>query len=107
MSLFIQFMELSPGMRVLDVGGQPATWREVQMPLNITIINLPGVVKPEEKVDQHRLRFIDGDACDMSDFGPGEFDIVYSNSVIEHVGGDDRQEALAREVRRLGARYWV
>jgi hypothetical protein len=32
---------------------------------------------------------------------------VFSNSVIEHVGPEDRQAAFAREVRRLGRSYWV
>ena len=37
----------------------------------------------------------------------GEFEIVFSNSVIEHVGSDDRQRAFASEVRRVGRKFWV
>jgi len=32
---------------------------------------------------------------------------VFSNSVIEHVGPEDKQEQFAREVVRLGKSYWV
>jgi hypothetical protein len=34
-------------------------------------------------------------------------DFVFSNSVIEHVGGAERRAQFAREVRRIGRSYWV
>jgi hypothetical protein len=40
-------------------------------------------------------------------FSDGEFDIVFSNSVIEHLGTWEAQQRFAREVRRVGRRYWV
>ena len=43
----------------------------------------------------------------MDAFTDAQFDVVFSNSVIEHVGDDARQEAMAREVRRVGRRYFV
>src|SRR5262249_41817791 len=52
-------------------------------------------------------RSIEGDACRVENLKDHSFDIVFSNSVIEHVGGADRQENFAREVRRLGHSYWV
>ncbi|MCI0670094.1 MAG: hypothetical protein L0Y64_06505 [Myxococcaceae bacterium] len=33
--------------------------------------------------------------------------MVFSNSVIEHVGDEARQTAFAKTVLRLGKRYWV
>jgi hypothetical protein len=35
------------------------------------------------------------------------FDVVYSNSVIEHLGTFENQQAFAREARRVGRGYWV
>lgn len=42
----------------------------------------------------------------MPEFADGSFDLVFSNSVIEYVGGPDDQQAMAREIRRIGRR-WV
>jgi hypothetical protein len=40
-------------------------------------------------------------------FRDGAFDVVFSNSVIEHVGDADSQRRFAREVARVGRAYWV
>ena len=43
----------------------------------------------------------------MLPFRDKAFDIVFSNSVIEHVGDARSQQAFADEVRRVGRGYWV
>ena len=40
-------------------------------------------------------------------FGEREFDVIFSNSVIEHVGQFADQQRMADEVRRVGEGYWV
>ena len=40
-------------------------------------------------------------------FRDGAFDVVFSNSVIEHVGDAASQERFAREVARVGRGFWV
>lgn len=52
------------------------------------------------------ILYVQGDACDLP-FADGEFDIVFSNAVVEHVGGRDRQRALASEAVRVGRRVFV
>jgi hypothetical protein len=42
----------------------------------------------------------------MLPFADGEFDIAFSNSVIEHVPAD-RQRAFAAEVQRVAKRYFI
>jgi hypothetical protein len=92
--------------RILDVGGTPGLWEFVKAPLRITILNLPGSVKPDY-ASHHQFDFVEGDGCNLQPFGDHSFDIVFSNSVIEHVGDTCRQEAFAREIQRVGKHFWV
>jgi SAM-dependent methyltransferase len=52
------------------------------------------------------IRYVQGDACALP-FADGEFDIVFSNAVIEHVGGRERQRAFVSEALRVGRRIFV
>jgi SAM-dependent methyltransferase len=53
-----------------------------------------------------RIRYVQGDACDLP-FADGEFDVVFSNAVIEHVGDRDRQRRLVSEALRVGRRVFL
>ena len=46
------------------------------------------------------------DATARLPFDDGEFDLVYSSSVVEHLAPADRA-AYAAEIRRVGRAYWV
>ena len=49
-----------------------------------------------------------GDACDLPSALRGQrFDLVFSNSVIEHVGGHSRRAAFADSVHALSDHHWV
>lgn len=98
---------LQAGMGVLDLGGQPDIWDFVTAPLEITILNLPGVAAEPPAGSVHKFTFIEGDACNVAQFADSAFEVVFSNSVIEHVGEEDKQQEFAKEVRRLGDKYWV
>ena len=52
------------------------------------------------------IRYVQGDACALP-FADGEFDLVFSNAVIEHVGGRDRQRRLVLEAIRVGRRVFI
>lgn len=52
------------------------------------------------------IRYVQGDACELP-FGDGEFDIVFSNAVIEHVGDRERQRELVSEAVRVGRRAFI
>ena len=106
MRLFAELMCVKEGATVLDLGGQPKIWDNFPLPLKITILNLPGIVEPYN-ASRHEIRYVEGDACNVKEFGDRRFDLVFSNSVIEHVGPAEKQVDFAREVRRLGKSYWV
>lgn len=99
-------LDLQPGSRIIDLGGTSSIWAHVELPLDITIVNLPGVDVDEAKVPQHMITFVVGDATALA-YPNASFDMVFSNSVIEHVGGPEKRRAFAREVRRLAPRYYV
>jgi 2-polyprenyl-3-methyl-5-hydroxy-6-metoxy-1,4-benzoquinol methylase len=99
-------MGVADGMSVIDLGGSPMTWKTVPFSLNLTVLNLPGGV-PRDNAIRHKITYIEGDACDVKEFGDRSFDMVFSNSVIEHVGAVDKRASFAKEVRRLGRSYWV
>jgi hypothetical protein len=106
MDAFVDRIGISADARVLDLGGTPDIWNTIPARLDITILNLPGETG-QHIPTHHRVRFIEGDACDAPQLKAGDFDVVFSNSVIEHVGSEERQEAFAATVRRLARRYWV
>ncbi len=114
MEMFVKTLNVKPGARVLDLGGAPAIWESVAVPLEITLLNLPGAVSSGELeilqspgLKHHVFHVMEGDACNVEQFGNRAFDLVFSNSVIEHVGPPEKQAEFAREVARLGKSYWV
>ena len=52
------------------------------------------------------IPYVQGDACALP-FEDGAFDIVFSNAVIEHVGGRARQRQLVSEAIRVGRRVFI
>ena len=114
MRRFVGILKIQPGTRVLDLGGAPAIWEHVSVPLEITLLNLPGAVSPSEleilqspSLSHHTFHVIEGDACNVEQFGDRSFNVVFSNSVIEHVGPPAKQAEFAHEVLRLGKSHWV
>jgi hypothetical protein len=90
---------------ILDVGGDPATWSDIALSSKITILNLR-LVDLTGLQGERRMEAVVGDGCCL-DYENGAFDIVFSNSVIEHVGTFERQKAFADEVRRVGKALWI
>ena len=61
--------------------------------------------EPEEWCEG-RIAKTQGDGRSLA-YADNSFDIAYSNSVIEHVGGWEDQVAFAGELRRVAPRYYV
>jgi hypothetical protein len=111
-SLVREAYRLRGAVRVLDLGGTVAYWRAFPTELfgecriSITLLNLPdSEIQPIAVPPGFEL--LPGDGCRMPQYGEASFDIVHSNSVIEHVGDWERMEAFASEIRRVGRAYFV
>jgi SAM-dependent methyltransferase len=53
-----------------------------------------------------RFQQIEADATELP-FPDNTFDIAFSNSVIEHLGTWENQQAFAREARRVARKLWI
>lgn len=93
-------------MRVLDLGGTVDAWRSAPvLPRHVTLVNVAPEPKP---VDDQRFTPIGGDACDPpSSLWEHEYDFVYSNSAIEHVGGHARRSGFAQVARTAAPHHWI
>ena len=102
--LFIEQFNPSASTRILDVGGFPADWAGVPVPSQITIVNLfprdPGWLVSE------RITYQTGDGCKLP-FADQSFDIVFSNSAIEHLPRAEDQLRFASEALRVGKQIFV
>jgi SAM-dependent methyltransferase len=92
--------------RILDVGGSMEYWRALRTEslgprTSISLINLVG-----EKVEGSTFESLVGDARDLP-FVDNAYDIVHSNSVIEHVGSWADMIRMANEIRRVASHYFV
>ncbi len=92
-------------MRVLDLGGTIESWSVAPVqPRHLTIVNRD---EPVSHLDSS-VDFVHGDVCDLDPvLTRSTWDLVYSNSVIEHLGGHERRQAFADGVRGLGTRSWI
>ena len=93
-------------LTLLDVGGTESYWDLNELGetsgIEITLLNLEPLA-----IGRRGFKNIVGDARNMKDFGAQTFDVVFSNSVIEHVGSFRNQRQMADEVRRVGKRYFI
>ena len=105
MRAFAEEFRPTPSTTILDVGGTPYNWKLLGTPGLVTLVNLE---LPREGVDDlpPNLTCVIGSG-ERIDFESGSFDVAFSNSVIEHVGGWQAQQDFAAELRRVGRGVWV
>jgi SAM-dependent methyltransferase len=101
---FVEACRVGPDDRILDVGaGSGAALERFNRTNPIVAIDLrPG---RSEWLASANVSVIRGDATALP-FGDDEFDVAFSNSVIEHIR-PELQPRFAAEVRRVARRYFV
>jgi hypothetical protein len=92
-------------MSVIDLGGTAEAWRRAPVrPASLHIVNLA----PEAADVPAWIRVDQADACNLpTHISSGRYDLVFSNSVIEHVGGHSQRQRFADAIHALADRHWV
>jgi Methyltransferase domain len=91
---------------ILDVGGTNAFWENrgwhERNDVEILTLNLSA-----EQQCHANIKPLAGDATNLSEFADQSIDIVFSNSVIEHLFTFENQKRMAVEVQRVGKAFWI
>lgn len=102
---FSHFSEVEK-IEILDVGGTAYFWQHSTLlshpGIRITLLNLH-----QSETNHPALQAVQGNATDMREFKNGHFDLVFSNSVIEHLYTLEQQQKMASEIRRVGKSYFI
>jgi ubiquinone/menaquinone biosynthesis C-methylase UbiE len=92
-------------LKILDVGGWFKFWEMMEFDKTqhkITVLNIERIESEKENII-----CVVGDARNMNQFNDLEFDIVFSNSVIEHLQTFENQMTMAEEIKRLSNNYFI
>lgn len=96
---------LQKPLTILDIGGTEAYWRMMEFEdpeIKIVLLNLT-----KQKVHHSQFESMAGDATKLDCFADKSVDLVYSNSVIEHLYTITAQKQMAEEIRRVGCNYFI
>lgn len=105
--LFLSTILPQADEQLLDVGGVPESWTARPQPVaKIKCINVLQLEWNPDSFPQHQIELEVGDGCRLQEKDQ-TYPIVFSNSVIEHVGDFQDQERFAKEVRRVGVKLWI
>jgi len=106
MKIFLDLLAKVPKpVRMLDIGGTEDFWKKMEFDEPQVEIVCANLFTFEPKLPF--IKSVKADATNMPEFGDKEFDVVFSNSVIEHVYTLENQVKMANEIRRVGKRYFV
>lgn len=97
--------ELPRPLKILDIGGTQSFWDSMNFnepDVEITLLNLE-----IQKTTHPNFKSVKGNATKLSEYSDKSFDVVFSNSVIEHLFTKENQVLMAKEVRRVGKNYFI
>lgn len=101
------------GISILDIGGTKNFWEMNLKYLpeglvkEVDIVNLPPQKNDQLEINGVVLRFYEGNILVNPNFRKKKYDLVHSNSVIEHVGNLSSQKKMAESVFVMGNYYWI
>lgn len=104
MARFMKTLSPKKSDKILDIGGTAFNWALIDYKHPITLLNLDVPGNASELPENYTCVAGDGTALEYED---KSYEIVFSNSVIEHVGTYEKQKAFAKEASRVGKKLWI
>ncbi|WP_034087984.1 class I SAM-dependent methyltransferase [Streptacidiphilus albus] len=102
---FRRFFPDIESMTVLDLGGTAEMWQRA--PLRAKQVHLVNLAEHPAALPD----WISAEVADVTDpavaAALGEFDLVFSNSTIEHVGGHSQRRRFVAAVESLAPQHWI
>jgi len=110
--LFLQEITPTESMRILDVGYSAKEFSQVDnyiekhypFPWRLTALGIDPVQEFSDRYQGVHTVSYDGGIFPFTD---KQFDVVWSNAVLEHVGGTDKQLLFLKEIARVGRRAFI
>lgn len=103
---FLNLLQKLPKpLTILDIGGTVDFWKAMNFKepdVQIILLNLEAI----ENVPAPFVA-VKGDATQLTAFADKSIDIVFSNSVIEHLYTWENQQKMASEVQRVGKHHFI
>ena len=97
---------LNKPLKILDVGGTLSFWAdrgyENHPEIHVTVLNFDKKESPYKNIIS-----VAGDATNLSNIKDNQFDVCFSNSVIEHLFNRGNQVKMAKEVQRISSFHFV
>ncbi len=100
-------------LRLLDIGGHSEFW-EINIPAvekglieSVDIVNLTPSDQHVGKIDETTLHIYTGNALKKETLRLPSYDLVFSNSVIEHVGSLRDQQTMANIILSIAPYHFI
>jgi len=91
---------------ILDVGGTTFFWEQLGLAnsdkIEIALLNLA-----PQTTTFSNMKFVTGDVADLNTYPQGPFDIIFSNSVIEHLFTYENQQKMASNILNAGTKVFI
>lgn len=105
---FLQYCSnLHKPLNIIDLGGSICYWSNLGFINNdnykISILN----IEEQDTGDCKNITFIKGDVRNLSFIDDKSYDLVFSNSLLEHLNTFEDQNKLAKEIMRIGKHFFI
>lgn len=108
LDFFLEYCkDLKKPLKIIDLGGSDYYWKHLNMTDNadFEILILNNEIQNTESFSN--ITFMKKDVRNLDFIKDKEYDLVYSNSLIEHLNSFEEQKKLANEIKRIGKRFFI